>query len=69
MPNPHPAKWRLVQAGVTQRAAAKRLGYNESDFARIINGYVEPGPRFRAALSELLDLPEAALFDDFQGVA
>jgi transcriptional regulator with XRE-family HTH domain len=61
---PHPAKWLIVKAGHTQRAVAKALGYTESDFARVINGYIEPGPRFRAALAKYLGLPEAELFDD-----
>lgn len=61
---PQPAKFWLAAAGITQRVAAQHLGYAEPDLSRILNGFVEPGPRLRAALAELVGVDASELFDD-----
>jgi transcriptional regulator with XRE-family HTH domain len=64
MPRPHPAAAVLRQRRISNREAARRLGYNAHWFGRVLNGYYPPSPKLRRALAGFLDLPEQALFRD-----
>lgn len=70
-PQPQPAK-AIVAArpDLSQREIARRLGVSHEWVWRILNGWVPPSARIRRGFAELLQVPEAELFDlhRFNGV-
>jgi transcriptional regulator with XRE-family HTH domain len=64
MPRPQPALAVMRMRRISNRQAARSLGYNAHWFGRVLNGYKPPSPKLRRALADFLDLPEAALFRD-----
>lgn len=61
-PKPQPAVAELALRRITRRELARQLGMSTAWISRQLNGYDKPSVRFRAGLSELLELPEEQLF-------
>jgi transcriptional regulator with XRE-family HTH domain len=61
---PLPAKGVLAIRRISNRRVARLYGAHEVYIGRVLNGYERPSPRFRAFLSELLDVSESELFQD-----
>jgi transcriptional regulator with XRE-family HTH domain len=59
----HPAKTELRRRRITHGAVAERLGLHREHVTRVLNGHVGATVEFRAALVEMLGLPEARLFN------
>jgi hypothetical protein len=64
MPRPQPALAVLRMRRISNRQAARSLGYNAHWFGRVLNGHKPPSPKLRRKLAAFLDLPEASLFHD-----
>jgi transcriptional regulator with XRE-family HTH domain len=63
LPTPHPIKGVLASRRLTNVDVARAYGCSRGHVGRVVNGYMPPSAKFRAFLAELLELPEAALFD------
>ena len=62
-PTPHPAKGVIaMRPDITNRRLAKATERTEPTVSRYLNGIYEPPDSFRAAVAELLGLPEHVLF-------
>lgn len=61
-PVPQPAKAILVMQRRTAKSVADHIGYSDHYVRQVLNGWQAPSPRLRAQMSELLGLPESALF-------
>ncbi len=64
MVHPQPALAVARMRRITNRQIARALGRTPHWVGRVLNGLDAPSPKFRKALAEYLDLPEAALFRD-----
>lgn len=69
VPRPQPVRAVLADRRITVKALAQSVGVNPHSLGRIVNGYNEPWPALRRRIAETLELPEAALFRDFQATA
>lgn len=56
-------KIELLTRGEPQYALAAKAGMSETRLSRIVQGRIQPTPAERKKLAELLDVPEAELFD------
>ena len=61
-PEPQPAKGILALLRITNRQVADHLNVSPEWVGRVLNGYVKPPKRFKAAVADLTDTPEADLF-------
>jgi hypothetical protein len=61
---PHPAKAVLVMRGITNKSIASLYGCSNVFVGRVLNGHDKAPPRFKAFLSDLLEVPEGELFFD-----
>lgn len=63
-PAPQPAKAVLAMRRQSIRAVARHVGMSEHYVSRVLNGWQAPSPTFRAAVADMLDVPEHELFRD-----
>lgn len=64
MPTPQPAKGILALRRLTNRRVAIATNRSEQYVGRVLNGWQAPSQEFRAAVAELVGLPESTLFRD-----
>ncbi len=57
-----PAKAVLALPWVINTRVAAAYGYSQHYVGRVLNGVIEPSPRFRAFLATFLHVPEGELF-------
>ena len=62
LPEPQPPKGILALRRITNRQLARELGCTPEWVGRVLNGYVRPPDRFKAAVVELTGASEAELF-------
>jgi transcriptional regulator with XRE-family HTH domain len=62
--NPTPAKAAAAEAGLTGRAVAGVYGCGISYVSLVLNGKLEPSPRFKAFFAELVGKPADDLFPE-----
>jgi len=62
VPKPQPAKGILALRRITNRELARHLGCTPEWVGRVLNGYVRPPDRLKAAVAELTGAPESELF-------
>lgn len=61
-PIPQPAKGILAMRRIRNVDVAAATGRSHHYVGRVLNGWQAPSPEFRAAVAELVSLPENALF-------
>lgn len=49
-------KRRVLMLGLTQKELSRRMGFRENYVNMVINGHRPPGPRFIAAISDVLHI-------------
>lgn len=63
-PIPQPAKGILALRRITNVELAAATSRSHHYVGRVLNGWQAPSPEFRAAVADLVGLPESALFRD-----
>jgi transcriptional regulator with XRE-family HTH domain len=54
-------------AGLGVTELARRIGFDHAVVSRVEGGQTRPSARYRAAVSEILGLPEVFIFEETRG--